>query len=742
MIRRHALWFRALLIAADAVLAVGLLVALSAWRFGPDWVDWSRQIVPQPVAFLVLYAATWIAVLTLNGLYRPRARWTLRSEAVAVVRATVVMALVTLSVLFLLNLPDVSRSLLLVLFPALALLTILVRAAMRSVLERYRREGHNLRFVLVLGAGPRGQAFAAKLEGHRELGLRVIGFLDSDPDIATSDRWPLLGSLDDIETILHTTVVDEVVICLPFSLWDRIDAIAGLCEEEGKIVRIPMDVMDRAISAGRVEELDGTPVFSLVSGPDRALALATKRGARPPRRRASGLVLLSPILLAIAIAIALDGGRPILFRQTRIGLHGRPFSVVKFRSMVPDAEARRAGLSDQQRAQRPGVQGRGRPARDGDRAVPAAHVARRAAPAVERVPRPDEPRRPAAAAPRRGRRLRPVAPPPAVDEARHHRPVAGPRPPRPGLRPLGRGRPRVHRQVVAVARRPDPVPHDPGSAGRSIVGLLRRKEPGAPALIPDIVEAARLGDGAKDKVRFVGTLAIKKLGSWHLMPDPGRHEITISSHGSRFTLDLWAGEHRPLREIVARDEYSLATNPPSTGSTVVDVGANVGIFTVLAAKAVGPTGRVVAFEPHPGAYQRLVKNVRQNGLSDFVTCVNAAASAEPGQIAFSPAALSVQNKVTSSDDDLINVEAMPLDAYFEEPGPPRISLLKVDVEGHEAEVIKGGQRTLAEVDDVRMEYHSDDLKVEVVGQLKRAGFTIDLDRPYGAGSGLIRAHRA
>ena len=87
----------------------------------------------------------------------------------------------------------------------------------------------------------------------------------------------MLGPLDDLESTLHAQIVDEVAICLPFSQWDRIDAITGLCEEEGKIVRIPMDVMDRAISAGRVEELDGTPVFSLVSGPDRALALATKR---------------------------------------------------------------------------------------------------------------------------------------------------------------------------------------------------------------------------------------------------------------------------------------------------------------------------------------------------------------------------------------------------------------------------------------------------------------------------------
>ena len=403
MIRRHAFWFRALLIAADAILAVGVLVLLSYWRFGSDWAGWWREIVPLPGAFFLVYAGTWIAVLTLNGLYRPRARWTLRSEAIAIVRATAVMALVTLSFLFLFRLPEVSRLLLLVLFPVQAVATIVERALLRAVLEHYRRRGNNLRFVLVLGAGPRGQAFAAKLEGHRELGLRVIGFLDPEPAIATSDRWPLLGSLDDLETVLHTKVVDEVAICLPFSLWDRIDAIAGLCEEEGKIVRIPMDVMDRAMSAGRVEELDGTPVFSLVSGPDRTLALAAKRGF-DLLGAAIGLVILSPVLAVIAVAIALDGGRPILFRQTRVGLHGRPFSVVKFRSMVPDAEARRADLADRNELSGPVFK------LDEDPRVTKVGrflrrtSARRAAPAVERVPGPDEPGRAATAAPRRGRR--------------------------------------------------------------------------------------------------------------------------------------------------------------------------------------------------------------------------------------------------------------------------------------------------------------------------------------------------
>src|SRR5262249_2939801 len=152
-----------------------------------------------------------------------------------------------------------------VLFPSLAAAAIVLRGVLRVVLEQMRREGRNLRYVLVLGAGPRAQRFAANLESHRELGLRVLGFLDPEPSIGEGARWPVLGTLDDLERTLHHEIVDEVAICLPLSMWDRIDAIAGLCEEEGKIVRIPMDVMDRAISVGRVEDLDGTPVFSLVS---------------------------------------------------------------------------------------------------------------------------------------------------------------------------------------------------------------------------------------------------------------------------------------------------------------------------------------------------------------------------------------------------------------------------------------------------------------------------------------------
>ncbi len=416
----------------------------------------------------MIYAGGWVIALAMNGLYRPRARWSILREAMDVLRATIVLALVTLSVLFVFKMPDVSRLFLLVLFPTQAVVD--RRRPRSSSAWRWSTcdgKGKNLRYVLVLGAGPRGQMFAAKLEAHRELGLRVVGFLDDSEAYELPPGWSLLGKLDRLEETLHSRVIDEVAICLPFSQWTLIDTITHVCEEEGKIVRIPMDVLDRAISVGKVEELDGTPVFSLVSGPDRALALAAKRLVDVVVS-AVGLVLLSPVLLVIALAIALDDGRPILFRQDRVGLHGRPFRVVKFRSMSRDAEARLAELEHRNE-----IKGRAFKVTDDPRVTRVGRFLRRTSldelpQLMERAARRDEPRRAAAAAPRRGGRLRPVAPPAPVDEARHHRPLAGPRPPRAGVRSLGRGRPRVHRPLVALAGRQDPGPDDPGGVRGSM----------------------------------------------------------------------------------------------------------------------------------------------------------------------------------------------------------------------------------------------------------------------------------
>jgi exopolysaccharide biosynthesis polyprenyl glycosylphosphotransferase len=143
--------------------------------------------------------------------------------------------------------------------------------------------------------------------------------------------------------IIHDGVVDEVAICLVTDDWPLVESIASLCETEGKVIRMPVPMPHLSIATGHIENLDGTPVLSIVTGPTATIALAFKR-LIDVSFAATGLLVLSPLLTALAAAIRFSDGGAILYRQERVGLHGRRFNVVKFRSMVADADARLADL--------------------------------------------------------------------------------------------------------------------------------------------------------------------------------------------------------------------------------------------------------------------------------------------------------------------------------------------------------------------------------------------------------------
>jgi exopolysaccharide biosynthesis polyprenyl glycosylphosphotransferase len=327
---------------------MALFLGLSIVRFGAS--DWRATWVTVGIDALLaaaIYGALLVFVFWLQGLYRLRARWSRRREAIDILVAVLLLAFVVFIALYLFKLPNVSRLFLLLLFAGQAVVTLLSRATIRALFVQSRARGYNTRYMLVIGANRRAEAFADAVARHTELGLVPIGHLAAPHDgtggLTPALRRPILGSIDDIETILHSMVVDEVAVCLSIEDWALVEPIARLCEDEGRIVRVPIIEPGPILPHGRVERFDGTTVLSLVNGPDRILGIALKRvidfaGA------AAALVVLSPFLLLIALVIRMRDGSPVLFRQQRVGLQGRLFTLVKFRSMDPDAEDRLAEL--------------------------------------------------------------------------------------------------------------------------------------------------------------------------------------------------------------------------------------------------------------------------------------------------------------------------------------------------------------------------------------------------------------
>lgn len=344
MIRRYIAVLHLALMVADGFIAAAVFLAVSAFRFGPEASDlyWTTLGIA-PVAAAILYGTVMVTVLWVQRLYQLRVRWSPRREALDVLMAIVLLAVVVFTALFLLKLPAVSRLFLILLFPIHAVVTVATRTLIRLAFVRIRSRGYNLRFVLVVGANQGAQEFADAIERHRDLGLRVIGHLAGPADRVSSTTAsmtrPVIADIDDIETVLHKQVVDEVAICLSADDLAHLEPIARLCEDEGRIVRIPQTEAGMFIPGGRVEDFLGTPILSLAFGPDRTIALFAKR-LIDIALAVIGLIVLSPVLGAFALAIIAADGRPVLFRQVRVGLHGRPFTIIKFRTMVKDAEDR------------------------------------------------------------------------------------------------------------------------------------------------------------------------------------------------------------------------------------------------------------------------------------------------------------------------------------------------------------------------------------------------------------------
>jgi len=353
VIRRHVTALRLALTAADVASSILLFVAISAVVLGTDWrADWTESTETDALIPAIAYALAWVGASWLVGLYRLRAHWTIIGDLRAVLRLGAIVASATIIVIFALNLDEVSRPLIGTLFVSQMAVTFISRVLIREVFGWFRVRGYNTRQLLILGTGEAARSFASLIDRHPELGLDVLGFLRPHEREQAVVDGPILGGIDDLAGIFHDRVVDEVAICLPVSDWEFIEPVTVLCREEGKAVRIPLADIGLAWFAGRVEDLDGVPVLSHVNVPDQAVGMIAKR-AMDIGLAIIGLIVLSPVFAVVAAVMIATEGRPVLFRQVRVGLQGRPFTIVKFRTMVADAEARYAevvAMSDTQGA--------------------------------------------------------------------------------------------------------------------------------------------------------------------------------------------------------------------------------------------------------------------------------------------------------------------------------------------------------------------------------------------------------
>ncbi|MEL7060285.1 MAG: sugar transferase [Acidobacteriota bacterium] len=324
-----------------------ILPGLLPSRFDAPFYPLGAYLPLLPLVLLI-----WGLLLLGSGAYRSHRTVPLTVEARAIARVCASgLALLALAIFalrldrLLLGNDEFSRLWILLVGLFSFLLLVTEKLTLRTLSRYVRASGFNYRTVLIVGTSDGALDLAESIREHRYWGFKVLGFVahpraESPRDLG---RYPLLGTIDELPELVVEMPVDDVVFCVSRRALDSMEDLFLSLHEQGIRTRFALNLFPHVKTRTRLEELDGVPLLTFSTAPERPLPLLFKRSLDVSLSILL-MVLSLPVMLGIALVIKLTEGGAVLYRQTRCGLNGRRFTLYKIRTMVEGADARREDL--------------------------------------------------------------------------------------------------------------------------------------------------------------------------------------------------------------------------------------------------------------------------------------------------------------------------------------------------------------------------------------------------------------
>jgi Undecaprenyl-phosphate glucose phosphotransferase len=350
---RHNRLLVAFYLISDALLAISAFIIAYALRFYTGLIPITRGLPPlrQYINLLPFVAAAVPLGFYLQGLYRLRRGQSRVDDFFQVFVGTILAVLFAIGATMYVQIYfaspaaraigayQVSQPVWVIFLVLNVTLTYSSRELMREILERRWRAGIGLKRILVAGSGELGRLVADKILEHRELGYQIAGFVDNR---AAGDHLgyrglPLLGTLDEAAEIVTRESIDHLYVALPPEQHVQMLELLDSTSREMVDVKVVPDLLQVIALRARLEDLDGVPVININDVPLQGLNSAIKR-LIDIAISAAALVSLTLPFAIVAAMVKLTSRGPVFYRQERMGLDGKSFSIVKFRSMFNDAE--------------------------------------------------------------------------------------------------------------------------------------------------------------------------------------------------------------------------------------------------------------------------------------------------------------------------------------------------------------------------------------------------------------------
>lgn len=341
MLKKHSKFFESLLLLLDwTTLSISWLLSYYL-RFYSGIVPVYKGIPPLKIylTLLLFMLPLWGVVFKIFGLYRPRRVSSRLSEFTDIGKASTFATLILISLSFLFRQYEFSRLTFLYFWLTNILFLSLTHILFREFLRFIRQKGYNQRYALIVGTEMLSQNLAGKLRKHPELGIQVSGFISENQNgVGNKIREiKVLGKYSDIRKLISLHGIDIIFIALPFHAHNNLKEVLDCIGDETVSIMVLPDLLEFITLRGSVGEFEGMPLISLRDTPLYGWNIIIKRVLDIVF---ASLVLFftSPLMAIIALLIKLTTKGPVLFKQERMGMDGKIFNMLKFRTMPVNAE--------------------------------------------------------------------------------------------------------------------------------------------------------------------------------------------------------------------------------------------------------------------------------------------------------------------------------------------------------------------------------------------------------------------
>ncbi len=344
MIKDNQKYFNRLHLLIDAVVVACSYMLAYYLKF--ESVFASRKlgvgVLGMETYFYALYFIVpgYVLLYYFFNMYTPKRGTRRKYEFYGIIKSNTVGLVLFIVALYVVNQPNFSRSMIFIFYVINIVLTTLCRQVIRNVLQYFRGKGYNLKYILLVGYSRAAEEYINRINANPQWGYVVRGILDDRVPRGTMYKGvKVLGQIDNLMIILPENKLDEIAITLALQDYGRLEEIVDLCEKSGVHTKFIPDYNSMIPSKPYTEDLMGLPVINIRYVPlTNTLNLVSKRIVDIVGS-AVGLVVVSPIMLACAIAVKLSSPGPIIFKQERVGLHNRTFQMYKFRTMEQQQES-------------------------------------------------------------------------------------------------------------------------------------------------------------------------------------------------------------------------------------------------------------------------------------------------------------------------------------------------------------------------------------------------------------------